>query len=389
MTDRLYYRDSYLTRFQARVVDANPERTRVYLDRTAFYPTSGGQPFDTGTLGGVTVTDVIDEGERIAHVTAEPVVRIEVEGMIDEARRFDHMRQHTGQHLLSAVFIEMLEAPTVSFHLGADACTIDIQREALSADNVRAVEKRANDLVMENRQVAVGFRAAADDLGLRKATDRTGEVRVVTIAGLDRSACGGTHVRATGEIGPILIRKLDRIRGIVRLEFLCGTRAIARARADFDALAGVCRVLSCPLDEAPAHVSAQRERLQIAEKSRARLAVEVARIEGRELWRNTEPRPSGRRIAVRNVPAVTEEVRILAQSFVAGESACFIALASDPPGILLAASADSGIHAGNVLKAALAKHGGRGGGNAVLAQGSVPSREDVEKVRANIEAQLS
>jgi alanyl-tRNA synthetase len=389
MTDRLYYRDSYLTRFQARVVDTNPERTRVYLDRTAFYPTSGGQPFDTGTLGGVTVTDVIDEGERIAHVTAAPVEDDEVECAIDEARRFDHMRQHTGQHLLSAVFIEVLDAPTVSFHLGADACTIDIQRDALNAEEVRAVEKRANELVMENRPVTVEFRVAAEDLGLRKATDRTGEVRVVTIAGLDRSACGGTHVRATGEIGPILIRKLDRIRGIVRVEFLCGGRAIARARADFDALAGVCRVFSCPLDEAPTQASGQQERLQTAEKSRARLAGELARIEGRELWRSTEPRASGRRIAVRNVPALTEEVRVLAQSFVASEAACFIALASGPPGILLAASVDSGIHAGNVLKAALVKHGGRGGGNAVLAQGSVPSREQLEEVRADIETELS
>jgi alanyl-tRNA synthetase len=388
MTERIYYRDSYLTRFQARVVDANPERTRVYLDRTAFYPTSGGQPFDTGTLGGVAVIDVIDEGERIAHVTAAPVAQTEVEGVIDEARRFDHMHQHTGQHLLSAVFIEMLHAPTVSFHLGADACTIDIQRDALSADEVRAVERRANDLVMENRAVTVEFRDTIDDLGLRKATDRTGEVRIVTIAGLDRSACGGTHVRATGEIGPILIRKLDRIRGIVRVEFLCGTRAIARARADFDALAGVCRVLSCPLDEAPAHVSALQERLQTAEKSRARLAGELARIEGRELWRSTEPRPSGRRIAIRNVPALTEEVRVLALSFVASESACFIALASDPPGILLAASADSGVHAGNVLKAALAKHGGRGGGNVALAQGSVPSKEQLDRARADIETEL-
>jgi len=389
VTERIYYRDSYLTRFQARVVDTNPERTRVYLDRTAFYPTSGGQPFDTGTLGGVAVTDVIDEGERIAHVTAAPIALTEVEGTIDEARRFDHMRQHTGQHLLSAVFIEVLDAHTVSFHLGVSACTIDIQRDTLSAEEVRAVENRANDLVMEDRPVTVEFRAAEEDLGLRKATERTGEVRIVSIAGLDRSACGGTHVRATGEIGPILIRKLDRIRGIVRVEFLCGARAITRARADFDALAGVCRVLSCPLEEAPGHVAAQQERLQTAEKSSARLAGELARIEGRELWRNTEPRPSGRRIAIRNVPALSEQVRVLAQSFVAGEAACFIAMASDPPGILLAASADSGIHAGNMLKAALTKHGGRGGGNAALAQGSVPSKEVLEEVRACIETELS
>jgi alanyl-tRNA synthetase len=388
VTERLYYRDSYLTRFRARVVEAGPDRTRVYLDRTAFYPTSGGQPFDTGTLGGSEVIDVVDEGERIAHVTASPVVHDEVDGVVDEARRFDHMRQHTGQHLLSAVFIQLLDAPTVSFHLGAEACTIDIQRDALTAADVRSVEKRANELVLENRPVTVEFRDAADELGLRKATDRAGEIRIVDIADLDRSACGGTHVGATGEIGPIAIRKLDRIRGIVRVEFLCGMRAILRARADFDALVGVCRALSCPLDEAPLLVATHLERLQNAEKTRARLATELARIEGRELWRDTAPRPSGRRIAVRTVPGFMDEVRALALSFVAGKAACFLAQAEDPPGILLAVSSDSGIHAGNVLKAALAKHGGRGGGNALLAQGSGPSKEAVEKARADVEKEM-
>jgi alanyl-tRNA synthetase len=307
---------------------------------------------------------------------------------VDEARRFDHMRQHTGQHLLSAVFIQLLDAPTVSFHLGAEACTIDIQRDALTAADVRSVEKRANELVLENRPVTVEFRDAADELGLRKATDRAGEIRIVDIADLDRSACGGTHVGATGEIGPIAIRKPDRIRGIVRVEFLCGMRAILRARADFDALVGVCRALSCPLDEAPLLVATHLERLQNAEKTRARLATELARIEGRELWRDTAPRPSGRRIAVRTVPGFMDEVRALALSFVAGKAACFLAQAEDPPGILLAVSSDSGIHAGNVLKAALAKHGGRGGGNALLAQGSGPSKEAVEKARADVEKEM-
>ena len=387
MTERLYYHDSYLTRFRARVVDASPDGTHVYLDRTAFYPTSGGQPFDTGTLNGVAVIDVIDEGERIAHVTASPVTGVEVEGVIDQPRRFDHMRQHTGQHLLSAVFIQLLDAPTVSFHLGAEACTIDIQRDALTTDDVRAVEKRANELVLENRPVTVEFREAAGDLGLRKPADRAGELRIVSIADLDRSACGGTHVRATGEIGPILIRKLDRIRGIVRVEFLCGMRAVLRARGDFAALAAVSRALSCPLDEAPL-LAAQQERLQSAEKTRARLSAELARSAGRELWRGTLPGPSGRRVATRAVPSFTDEVRALALSFVAGQSSCFVAMAEDPPGILLATSTDSGIHAGNVLKAALARHGGRGGGNAVLAQGSGPSKEALEKVRAEVRKEL-
>jgi len=388
VTERLYYHDSYLTRFRARVVDADAARTRVYLDRTAFYPSSGGQPFDTGTLGGAPVLDVIDEGERVAHVTAAPVTEVEVEGVVDQARRFDHMQQHTGQHLLSAVFVERLAAPTVSFHLGADACTIDIQRDSLSAEEVRKVEKRANEIVMENRAVTVTFHDAQEDLGLRKASDREGELRVVGIADLDRSACGGTHVRTTGEIGPIVIRKLDRIRGIVRVEFLCGMRAVVRARRDYEALQAVSRALSCPLDEAPALVAAQQERLQSAEKARARLATELAKAEGRELWSSTAPGASGRRFASRTVSAFNDETRALAQSFIAGASSCFMAIAEDPPGILLATSADSGLHAGNLLKAAVTRQGGRGGGNAALAQGSVPSKEALDAARAELEREV-
>jgi len=384
VTERLYYRDGYLTRFHARVVDADAARTRIYLDRTAFYPSSGGQPFDTGTLGGIPVVDVIDEGERVAHVTSAPVTEVDVEGVVDQERRFDHMQQHTGQHLLSAVFVELLDAPTVSFHLGAETCTIDIQRDSLSADEVRRVEMRANGIVTENRPVTVTFHDAREDLGLRKASEREGELRVVSITDLDRSACGGTHVRTTGEIGPILIRRLDRIRGIERVEFLCGMRAVVRARRDFEALQSVSRALSCPLDEAPALVAAQQERLQSAEKARARLATELAKSEGRDLWSSSAPGASGRRFAFRTVPALNDETRALAQGFVAGASSCFIAIAEDPPGVLLATSADSGLHAGNLLKTAVTRHGGRGGGNSALAQGTVPSKDALDAAREEL-----
>ena len=388
MTERLYYRDSYLTEFRARVVESSPDGTRVYLDRTAFYPSSGGQPFDTGALGGVRVIDVIDEGERIAHITTAPVSPAEVDARIDRERRFDHMQQHTGQHLLSAVFIDLLNAPTVSFHLGEASCTIDIQRGSLSPAEVRTVEKRANEIVFENRPVSVSFEDASADLGLRKPTERQGEIRIVSIANLDRSACGGTHVRATGEIGPILIRRLDRIRGTVRVEFLCGMRAVREARRDYDALAAVSRVLSCPPEEAATIVAVQAERLQAAEKTRSRMAIELARVEGQKLFANTVPGPTGRRVATRTAPSFDDELRALAQSFASGESACFIGITENPPGLLLAASATSGIHAGNLLKQIFSKNGGRGGGNAGLAQGSLPSREALSAALAEIEREL-
>ena len=397
MTDRLYYKDSYLTEFRARVVGASPDdvspdatspgRQRVYLDRTAFYPTSGGQPFDTGQLGGLNVIDVIDEGDRVAHILNEGLTETEVDGRINVARRFDHMQQHTGQHLLSATLIQMFGAPTVSFHLGAESSTIDIAG-ALEPEQLREAERRANQIVFENRPVTISFRHSSEDLGLRKPTEREGEVRIISIQDLDRSACGGTHVRATGEIGPILLRKLDRIRGNLRIEFVCGGRAVARARADFEALSQIARVFSAAIDDAPAMVETQREKLQASEKATRRLATELAESKGRELYAETAPGEDGIRRVLRRVESLTEESRAEAQSFTASGPAIFLAVAENPPAILLAASKDSGVHAGDLLKRALAEAGGRGGGNPTLAQGSVPSKEALDQLARALGGQL-
>jgi alanyl-tRNA synthetase len=398
MTERLYYLDSYLTTFRARVVHvspdaASPDRQRVYLDRTAFYPTSGGQPFDTGRLAGLDVLEVIDEGDRVAHVLRGPLTQIdEVEGTIDLARRFDHMQQHTGQHLLSAVLLEMFDAPTVSFHLGAESCTIDVTQSdgrTLDPAQLREAERRANQIIFENRPVAISFQHSSEDLGLRKPTEREGEVRIISIQGLDRSACGGTHVRATGEIGAILLRKLDRIRGNLRIEFLCGGRAVARARADFEALSEIARVFSASLDDAPAMVEAQREKLQETDKTRRRLATELAASNGRALYAETPPGADGIRRVLRRVDALSEESRIEAQSFTSSGPAIFLAVALNPPSVLLAASRDSGVQAGDLLKRALADASGRGGGNAVLAQGSLPSKEALEQLVQSLTSQLN
>jgi alanyl-tRNA synthetase len=378
VTDRLYYNDSYLTEFPARVVDKSPDGLRIYLDRTAFYPTSGGQPFDIGKVGGVDVIEVVDEDGRIAHQVAAPVQAVEVAGVIDWQRRFDHMQQHTGQHLLSAVLVDLFGAQTVSFHLGVDSCTIDVTR-TLEPAQIRDAERRANEIVFENRPVTVGFEDSSQDLGLRKPTEREGVIRIISIQDLDRSACGGTHVRATGEIGPILIRKLDRIRGNQRIEFLCGLRAVKRARADFEAISSVARSFSAPPDDVAGLAAAQLEKLQDSEKARRRLATELAQARGRELYASTAPGPDGIRRVVRRVASLGDEPRAVAQSFTAGAKSVFLAMGEDPPAILLAASPDSGVNAGEFLKAALAKAGGRGGGSATMAQGSLPSKDFLDQ----------
>jgi alanyl-tRNA synthetase len=374
--DRLYYADSYLREFAAQVVGR--DGTRVYLNRTAFYPTSGGQPFDTGFIGGAAVTDVIDEGNQIAHVTAAPVEANEVRCVIDWARRFDHMQQHTGQHLLSAVFIEMYGYRTVSFHLGKDACTIDLDMPALSPEQVVAAEQCANRTVFENRPVAVSFEDNPGDL--RKASDREGTLRIVTIRDLDRIPCGGTHVRATGEIGPIAIRRLEKIRNNVRVEFLCGMRAVRRARADYDGLSRIAQVFSSTLDDAPGLAASQREALDAAGKAQRKLDAELAGYRGKELYDAAAPAGDGLRRAVRRNAGRADDLRALAQAFTSHPRAVFVGVTDEPPSILLATSADSGVDAGKRLKEALGAAGGRGGGSARIAQGSLPDRASLDRI---------
>lgn len=383
MTERIYYNDSYQRTFEARVIGTEDGGRKIYLDRTAFYPASGGQPSDSGTLNGVRVVEVVDEEERIAHVVESPLESERAAGVIDWERRFDHMQQHSGQHLLSAAFEELYGMKTVSFHLGAECSTIDLETGSLTREQARAVEDRANELALECRAVGVQYEDAATAGGLRKATEREGTLRIVTIDGLDRSACGGTHVRTTGEIGPTLIRKLDKIRGNVRVEFLCGRRAMRRSRADYEALSAAARRLGAGLDEVPQLVEALQEQAKESEKARRKLAVELALRRGAELFAAADEDAQGlRRHVERAAEGLNDELRALAQGFTGTGRGVFIGVCDNPPSLLYAASAASGIHAGNRLKGALAAQGGRGGGNAQLAQGSLSSVEALNALLA-------
>jgi alanyl-tRNA synthetase len=384
MTDRLYYQDSYLRAFEASVIDASPDGLRVYLDRTAFYPESGGQPWDLGVLGGVPVVEVIDEEHRIAHIIGAPIFQSTVSAQIDWARRFDHMQQHTGQHLLSAVFEEVANAPTISFHLGTESSTIDLDVLSLDTAQIQKVEQRANEIVFQNRAVHVSFEGASEATGLRKPSSREGVLRIVSIEDLDRSACGGTHVRTTAEIGPIFIRKLDKIRNTIRVEFLCGGRAVRRARADFDTLSQIARAFSAQLDETPALVNAQMDRAQEADKARRKLANELATLRGRELYATTQPDEQETRRVIRRAESIGEEVRAEVQSFTSGSRAIMLVLATNPPSVLLGASKDSGLNAGQWLKTVLSELGTRGGGSPTMAQGSLPSLDALDLIEQRL-----
>lgn len=381
MTERLYYTDAYLTRFDAAVLARADAGLRIYLDRTAFYPTSGGQPFDTGRLGGVAVVDVLDEGDRIAHVVESPVAGERLAGAIDWPRRFDHMQQHTGQHLLSAVIAERFGYATVGVHFGRQSATLDLDAPGLGHAEIVEVEARANSAVTENRPVGVSFEEAAAAAGLRKASDRGGTLRIVTIQGLDRSACGGTHVRATGEIGPIAIRRVERVKQHVRLEFLCGLRAVHRARADADLLSAIATSLSATAEELPSLLETQRGELKAAAAARRELEEAVAGYRARELHAATPSDARGRRVAVMRQPAgPVERLRALALAYAGLAGGVLVAVIAEPPAMLLATAADTGLDAGRILKAALEANGGRGGGNGRMAQGSVREVAALERV---------
>ena len=379
MTERLYYADSYLTEFDATVTER--DGVRIYLDRSAFYPTSGGQPFDVGVLRGdahgtaLQVVDVVDEGERVAHVLApgsgsELAVGTRVHGQLDWSRRFDHMQQHSGQHLLSAVFADLLGLATVSVHFGVDAATLDLDTAALTPEQLAAVEERANALVFEDRPVTVAVEE--DPAELRKQSTRTGALRVVSISALDRSACGGTHVARTGEIGPILLGKVERVRKSARVEFVCGKRAVRRARDTYQALARLGSVLSTPVESVADVVTT---RLATLERDAAALRKARESLDGyraAELYAAARER-SGHALALsveRQARGALQDYRGLAQSYAKHPRALFIVAIDEPAALLVACSEDSGMDAGASLKAALAAGGGRGGGSPRLAQGS-------------------
>jgi alanyl-tRNA synthetase len=375
MTTRLYYQEPYRTTFEACVTscDAAGERMHVVLDQTAFYPTSGGQPFDTGMLGPARVLDVIDhEDDQITHVVDRRLdLGSRVTGTIDWSRRFDHMQQHTGQHVLSAAFDQLVQARTESFHLGTSTATIDLARE-VSASDMLAVEDEANRIVWEDRPVAIRM-VSPDEaalLPLRKAPTRSGPLRLIDIEDFDLSACGGTHVARTGAVGMIAVVGAEKFRGGRRVEFVCGTRALTRFRAWREAFTAAQRHLSV----APPELAGAVERLQADAKaqqraSRAlqeRLAVhEAAALVGR-----------GERVGDRLVVVEAVEgwdaagIKALATAAAAAEpkSAITLFTTSTPMLAVIARGKDTSLDASAALKSLVARFGGKGGGKADLAQ---------------------
>ena len=374
MTDRLYYNDPYRRDFEATVVkvDSQGGRTEVWLDRTAFYPTSGGQSFDTGTLAGLPVVDVSDEDGDVKHVVegALPIgVGEPVRGAIDWPRRCDHMQQHTGQHILSAAFVRRFDAATVSVHLGSDTSTIDLKRELAPAE-IAAAEDDANRIIWENRPIAIRY-ASADEaaaLGLRKPSARAGTLRLIDIEQWDLSACGGTHVASTAGVGIVVVASWERFKGGQRLEFLCGGRALTAFRRLRDSNLASVRLLSATPDS----VAAAIERLQTELRDQSRAMKELESGLAAELAQRFAGEAeafAGGAAIVRVVPGSALMLKEISSALAARSRTVVVLVSADAPVRVVAArSVDATASCAAIVSALTGEFGGRGGGKPDLAQ---------------------
>jgi len=341
-TQRLYFDDAYLLEFDAEVVERREHEGRpaVVLDRTAFYPESGGQPWDRGTLGGAPVLQVLDFDGAILHVLDGPAPEGRVHGAVDRAVRFDHMQQHTGQHVLSQAFWELLKGETRSFHMGPDLSTLEIGLPKINDADCDRVEDRANAVVWEDRQVKTYFvpEERIGEVPLRRPPKKQGLLRVVEVDGFDYSACGGTHVRRTGEIGLIRLGGVEKIRGNLRFEFLCGGRALCDYRAKDRTVRRLAASFSCGAADAGAQVERISAEGKALKKRARRLEERLAAFEAAEIVRAA----SGRVIAGVLEDKTPEEARFLALNIVrSGEFAVAYGASGESQGHVILARAES------------------------------------------------
>ncbi len=376
LQQRLYLQDSYLREFHADVVARATltDHPAVTLSATAFYPTAGGQPNDLGTLHDSQVIDVMADNGTVWHLLDKPLTTAAVRGTIDWARRFDHMQQHTGQHILSQAFIVTAAAETVAFHLGMTACTIDVNRTDLTPAHIEAAETLANQVVFDDRAVTARFVTPADlsTIPLRRPPKVSEDIRIVEIDGFDWSACGGTHVRRTGEVGLIKVIRLDRRGPETRIEFLCGQRALADYRHKQVTVQGLMNRLSTGEDDLLAAVERLADKLQASQRQLREAQAELETGEAARLWAEAVPLGPYRLATHCYTDRTSESVRAVA-GLLRARPGCVVLLASETSpqdgGQLFFAAADGvTVDIGLVMRQAVAV-GARGGGRGAWAQG--------------------
>jgi len=386
-TERIYYQDCYRSRFDG-VLKGWSEDGAAILDRTAFYPSSGGQDPDMGWLGGVRVVSVEEHAGVVWHRLESPMdaalqAGATVEGQIDWPRRFDLMQHHTGQHLVSAVAHAQFGWETASVHLGAQRATVEFAVESATPEQLEALEQLTNEAIAENHPVGIRIVEEGEPVALRKATARSGPLRVVSIGDIDHSACGGTHVRSTAEIGAFLIVGTERVRKQLRVEFACGGRAMAQARQQRDLLRASAAVWNCRPDQLPEILAQQKEDSARLNKLWKGASKELQERRGRSarLALALPEEGLGPVVALRWISeAPGDDVRAFANGFCSIDASVLLQVHRESGAFLVASAAQGGCDAGAWLKQHAAALQAKGGGNALQANGRLANAEAVPQL---------
>ncbi len=383
-TKRLYLDDPYQVEFEARIVEKGMRENKpaVILDQTCFYPESGGQPHDKGWVDGIEVLKVFEEEGRIVHILEKDVEAESIKGKIDRETRFDHMQQHSGQHILSQCFHELLEAETLSFHLGEDVSTLEMDLRKVSDEDVERVEKRANQVVFQDREVKI-HSLPEDKIGtlpLRRPPKKKGIIRVVEVSDFDYSACGGTHVRRTGEVGLIKILRWERIRDNIRFEFVCGSRALQDYTLKNRILRDLSNRLTVHEQEVPSSIERLFSDLKSQKTAIKKMREKVAQHEAQEFIQNAE----GKIIKKIFQEKTHEEMRFLALNIIRkGDFVVLFGLKEKERGLLiLACSEKLNIDMRELVPLVSPLINGKGGGNPSLVE---LVGENVENIAAALD----
>jgi alanyl-tRNA synthetase len=390
MTERLYYTDAYTSSFKAHIVERfeMDNRIAVVLDQTCFYPTSGGQPADVGYLNGTAVLDVLvrEPDGAVVHIIDGEIWSNEVSGEVNWERRFDHMQQHTGQHILSQAFLQVADAETVGFHLGSESVTIDLPAPKLSGPQIEQAETLANQVVWQNRPVSATFATpeqVAAGLPLRKPPAVEGTIRLVAIDQFDLSACGGTHVSRTGEVGLIKIVKLDRRGELVRVDFRCGQRALLDYRQKNSVTNRLAAQLTTGIRELEPSVSRLQEELKAARRLVKQQQVDLLQLEATHLLEKGTVRGNVTIVNRLFTGRETADIRILANLLARQPRViALLAVLGNNVQLIFSRSEDAPGDMNQLIKPALQLLGSAGGGGtAAFAQGGGPATES-QRVQA-------
>lgn len=362
---KLYYSDPWLQELRTKILSQKQEKGHsfVVLEETIFYPTGGGQPHDGGLINGVPILDVFEQDDVVVHVLEQPLQGDDAFCQLDWARRLDHMQQHSGQHLLSAVFHDEYGYRTESFHLGEEYCSIDISASSLSTKEQIAVEDRANHVIFSNLPVLT-YTLHPDEYSkvpLRKVPDIAGDLRIVEIQGLDYSPCSGTHVTATSQIGLLKISKWEKYKGMVRVYFLCGNRALRDYARKQTICGSLGSLLSVPETELYDRLTQEIERRQELERRVAELKSELAAHQAKSIVATSQSP-----FYVEAPQATVEEAQQLARSIM--DLATGVVIVSAGERVILAHNLQDKLHLGQLIKGKAHPLGGRGGGSANGAQ---------------------